>query len=449
MKNLFKKEIKIKPITVFFMLSISGIFISFVISLTTYAGPVDWFDMGGVASRRFMDFFGHFGLSSKKQELYQYAVGTQGIFPPINYAFYYPLYIISGGSAGLIPDEVLATTNFELIMNYVDYYMPVASMTFMYYCVGVSMILFCAIRNIGKKNEAVSVLLFLTLMFSAEFLWGAMQRGNAAMIVVVLLLVALHWKDSEKRWKKEGALLLIALCASMKLYPAIFGLLFLKEKRWKEALRLTLYGLFLFFVPFAFFGGVEAIKLWFSYAAEAGNILRIGRINYIGGVVDTLALYLSRGAITTGLGVITKIISVCYLVLMLLLALFSKSRYRTLFFLCCGMIFFPVNANRYTLAYLSLPLILYIKEAPDDRPWVIMFLYGLLFSMPELYGMMGKWTLEGIIFFGSTAMDEYLYFIAYLLGLSVTIREIVFLARIKRYKSNRPLNKVIQVESLI
>jgi hypothetical protein len=364
--------------------------------------------------------------------LYQFAVGTQGIFPPINYVIYYPLYVISGGSAGLIPDEVLATANFELIMNNVDYYMPVAAMTFVYYCIAVSMILFFAIRSIGKRNEKVSVLLFLTLMFSAEFLWGAMQRGNSAMIVAVLLPVAMYWRDSKAGWKRECALLLIGLCAAMKLYPAIFGLLYLKEKRWKEALRLTIYGLLLFFVPFAFFGGLEAVKLWFQYAAEAWNILRIGRINYISGVIDTIALYLSGGSIVMGLGATTKILSVCYLALMLLLALFSKNKYRTLFFLSCAMTFFPVNANRYTLTYLSLPLIFYIKEEPDDRPWAIMFLYGLLFSMPGLYGIVEKWIIQGVVFFDSTAMDEYLYFVAYLLGIAVVIREIASHIRIRR-----------------
>lgn len=432
MKNLLKTEVEVTPITLFFMVSITGIIISFIIALTPYAGPVDWFDMGGVASRRFMDFFAHFGFSSKKQELYQYATGMWGLFPPINYIFYYPLFLLSGGQPVLIPDEVLATSNFELITDYVESYMPVSSMTFMYYCIFVSFILFCIIRSIGKKRETVSILLFLTLMFSAEYLWGTLQRGNAAMIVVVLLLLALYWKESEIKWKRECALLLTALCAAMKIYPAIFGLLYLKEKRWKEALRLTLYGLLLFFVPFAFFGGIEALKLWFGYVGEAGQILRIGRINYISGIVDTIALYLSGGTVTTGLGIYSRLISVAYLVLMLLLALFSKSKYRTMFFLCCAMIFFPINANRYTLAYLSIPLIFYIKEEPEGKPWVTMLLYGLLFSMPSLYGIISKWALVGIIFFDTMAMDEYLYIIAYLLGFAVLIREIISLVQTKR-----------------
>lgn len=88
MKNLLKTEVEVTPITLFFMVSITEIIISFIIALTPYAGPVDWFDMGGVASRRFMDFFAHFGFSSKKQELYQYATGMWGLFPPINLLFF-------------------------------------------------------------------------------------------------------------------------------------------------------------------------------------------------------------------------------------------------------------------------------------------------------------------------------------------------------------------------
>lgn len=434
--NLLKKEIEVKPITLFFLVSISGILVSCVISLSPWAGPVDWFDMGGAASRRFMDFYGHFGFSSKKQELYHYATGMWGLFPPINYVIYYPMYLMSGGSPGLIPDEVLASANFELITNYIENNMPVAPMTFVYYCIIISLILYCTISDIGKKNKMVSTLLFLTLMFSAEFLWGTLQRGNAATITVVLMLVSLHWKNSDKGWKRELALILMAFSAAMKLYPAIFGLLYLKEKRWKEAIRLTIYGLLLFFVPFAFFGGVEAMKLWFGYIKDTGNLFRIGRVNYIIGVVDTIAYYASGGTIFYGLGAISKIISICYLVLMLFLALISKNRYRTMFFLCCAMTFFPVNANRYTLAYLSLPLIFFIKEDPDEKPWITLFLFGLLFSMPGLYGIMEEWIPYGIIFFGSTAMDEYLYLIAYLLCLVVVIKEIYSFIPIRKVDTN-------------
>ncbi|MBQ9783212.1 MAG: DUF2029 domain-containing protein [Clostridia bacterium] len=51
---------------------------------------------------------------------------------------------------------------------------------------------------------------------------------------------------------------MIAVAAGIKLYPAIFGLLYVKEKRWSETLRLIAYGVLFFVVSFAFLADLEA-----------------------------------------------------------------------------------------------------------------------------------------------------------------------------------------------
>ena len=54
--------------------------------------------------------------------------------------------------------------------------------------------------------------------------------------------------------EKEAALLFIAFADGLKLYPAILGVLYLAEKRYREAGRLVVYGVVLFFLPFGFLG---------------------------------------------------------------------------------------------------------------------------------------------------------------------------------------------------
>ena len=132
--------------------------------------------------------------------------------------------------------------------------------------------LFLSINKIlhayGEKK--VSIFFFL-IIFSAPFFAGAIERGNIALAVVPLLLFALYFKDSENERMKEVALILIAIATGIKIYPAIFGLLYLREKRWKEACRLLFYGLVVFFIPFIFTGGVDGIVQYMKILITSGR----------------------------------------------------------------------------------------------------------------------------------------------------------------------------------
>ena len=52
---------------------------------------------------------------------------------------------------------------------------------------------------------------------------------------------------------------MFSLAAGFKLYSALFGLLWIKERKYKDTLRLLLYGVLAFFAPFVFFGGINGI----------------------------------------------------------------------------------------------------------------------------------------------------------------------------------------------
>ncbi len=74
------------------------------------------------------------------------------------------------------------------------------------------------------------------------------------------------------------------LCSTIKGYPAIFGILLIWEKRWKEAIRLMIYGLlFCFWPAFALIGtGFKYnITQWLVNLGENGEkiyVLHITRV---------------------------------------------------------------------------------------------------------------------------------------------------------------------------
>lgn len=100
-----------------------------------------------------------------------------------------------------------------------------------------------------KKNIMIGVLLF-----SYPFFLYAFERGNPVMYTMFFLWGGIVLKDSNSKFLRELGLIFVAISAGFKLYPALFGFIWLAEKRYKEAVRLVIYGLMAFFIPFLFVG---------------------------------------------------------------------------------------------------------------------------------------------------------------------------------------------------
>lgn len=133
---------------------------------------------------------------------------------------------------------------------------------------------------------------FLCILFSVPLLFGAVERGNLTMYVAALVLIAAQLRNSKDPFQREVALFLIAIAAGLKFYPAFMGLLYLQEKRYKEAGRLIVYGAVCVFVPFAFFGGLDGLKLLLSNLAQlAVENQYSGRIQFFKGALSFLKIH--------------------------------------------------------------------------------------------------------------------------------------------------------------
>ena len=121
--------------------------------------------------------------------------------------------------------------------------------------------IFALFRLYRGKSIASKKWMAALFMCSYPF-WLAIERGNMSLLVLILLMYAMALKDSAKSWEREVALLLFAVAAALTLSPAVFGLLYLISKRYKEAARLIIYGVLLFFLPFVFFQGVLGFQIF-------------------------------------------------------------------------------------------------------------------------------------------------------------------------------------------
>lgn len=424
-----KDQIKSDPRILFYIICIAGFSIYLITNVILGVDVLKWMVQENNPEIRFFDFFMHVRFTSDPSNLYAIPVDdTQGCFPPLSYVMYYLLYRLIYVK-GFIPGR----SEMEAMSG--------AYLVYVYYTLAVAFLLFFSIYLLSKERDIKkSLLIFVCIMMSCPFLGGGFLTGNSAMLVLAMLLLFLAFKDSESKVLREVALVLLAICAGFKIYPAVFGLLYLKEKRFKEAIRVTIYGIILFCLPFVFFGGANGVKLWLGHIKGTMGLYLLGRIEYIQGVVYML---LSKMGVSVEAGfgkVCMSAIPVLFVLVMILLATLSKSKYRTILFLVAAITFYPTNAFRYTLAYFAIPLIIWLQDSRDEafslgrsERLVFVILNSMVFSIPVLLGFITNFELGT----GNwNSVEIWIYVSAYILILVEIIYQIVDTVRGKSSVSN-------------
>ena len=429
MKERISKHLS--PFSIFVIFTLLG-FAGYLFYAVRYGAVItDFFAMENI-DLLFCDLIMHVEYVGDPKMLYvDRAIGWQGCFPPLSYLFYYLF------SRMLSRDGAVPGVDFSIEeANYLYFFI-------VYYSIAVAFLLLYGIWRFGKDDGKRRVMIcFVCLMLSVPFYAGGMSVANSTMIVMALLLVALKFREEESPVRKELALIIIAVCAGFKIYPAIFGLFYLTDKRFKEAARLTIYGIVLFFTPFAFFGGINGFTHWLSNVKETMGFKDYGRIQSIRGLMYTLA---RNHNVEAGIpDILYSVVPILIVLLMLVLAAVSEDRYRRVFFLCAVMAFYPNNAYRYTLAYLSIPFIMLFMEKADKKPDVFIYietiLFSLIYAMPVLYGKKWKFHISTDIY-TYTHVERWIYFFGYLLLITVVIHEIHERASYDRTRRDEPCHK--------
>lgn len=330
----------------------------------------------------YMDFFNHITYARYPDETYYET--HHACFPALAYIFYYAL-------SRVLPMD--ATVKFSPGET-----SPYAMLIYVFY-----MILLCFLFALLVKKllaqEGKAVAAFTALLLVSNCFISVIERGNSAMIVLLLLMGAMLLRNSEKPWQREVALLLIAIAAGLKIYPAMFGLLYLVEKRYKEAARLLLYGILLFFVPFLFFGGFDALLQFLKNQELVQELESVDQISLQS--IRTAVHYFSDKF--TGnprnLESIEQIVPFLFAGVNALFVLSKKTAlWEKVFLLCSIMVFFPAWSGSYTPIYFVIPMLLFLHErkesfavrGKDIYSCVIGVCFALAFSMIFLVTSKGE-----------------------------------------------------------
>ncbi len=307
----------------------------------------------------FMDFFNHIFYVQEPSNVYD--VNFNACFPPLAYMLYWLLAQMLPADT-VVMDDPSALTSYALLL-YVTYY------------VLLGILLYDSIRRLytargGRQNDSLWITLFASM--SGVFIFSVIWTGNSALIACILLLRALELRDKEDRARKELALILIAVAAGLKIYPAVFGILYLKERRYKEAGRLIVYGILCFFVPFVFFGGIHGLFQMLQNQRELHSQVYYGwkSIQSTWNQIDNRFLHLN-------LQIVGRLLTAMYAIFAVVGVWLAQDVWKKLFLLCSIMVIVPFWAGSYTPFYLIIPLIYFLTEKRNHRAD---YVYAILFA---------------------------------------------------------------------
>lgn len=404
LKNKLRLLVRMEPLTLYLFISLFSTALFFLLLPFLGQHGFDWLIMENNSHYESADYFLCILFSLGKQNVYHF--GIDACYSPLSYAFFYCISKMT--SAGELLKEVdLFSIPYEQMINMTSELLasPYQLMAFLLYITAGIFLYVFAIEelNINKRKKQ---LLILTIISSVPLMFGAVERGNLTMYVAALVLIAFILKDSSSPVKREIALLLIAIAAGLKFYPAFMGLLYLKEKRFKEAGRLIGYGLFFVFVPFLFFGGWDGmLQLLKSLSALAIQNNYTGRVQFFKGVITAFGIHGKAGSL----------LNMVFILMLILFMLATKNKTRMMTYLAAALAFYPPNAYRYTLLFFLLPMFAWIEEESGKRTvcsYVTAVLLSFIFSIPTIFGLCTNFKLN-FGFYTLTYVEFFIYLAAW------------------------------------
>lgn len=202
----------------------------------------------------FMDFFNSIQYGRKP-----YTAGV--IYPPLINL----IYAIFGMG---IPDSVKA----QGTLAYRTSLQGIVALV-LFYVVAV-LLYIIAWKGDSRFTNKEKIFLITATFFTLPFIF-AVERGNSLLWCVPLTMLFVNNYNKKEKRKRILAIVALALAASMKMYPAFFGILLVREKKWKEALTAVVVGAITMFAPFLLMEkGNRSPLLWLSNIAKTSEMFQ-------------------------------------------------------------------------------------------------------------------------------------------------------------------------------
>ncbi len=255
-----------------------------------------------------------------------------------------------------------------------------------------------ALQREGYAPRKKNLLTFLIIAsFPVIFM---VERGNIVVLALVALVIFVQNYGDESPARREVALVALAVAAALKLYPALFGLVMLADKRYRDAVRAALYTIVLLILPSFCFGGPVALwhvlKNTFSFSAtgqNATNFMSQYNLSPETGTAILCGLYLFAIAFLILSSFVQKKVWKTWMFVGAVLLTFSSifSAYNWLLLLPALITFlrterlFGINWAYFFL--MSLPFYIYIPKPMQDNGLIVLIALMIALSVIESIGL--------------------------------------------------------------
>ena len=200
----------------------------------------------------------------------------------------------------------------------------------------------------------------------------------------------------------------LAVAVGLKIYPAIFAFLLLKDKRYWAFFRTVLYSAVFFIAPFFLFGGFESMKIFFAKLLGASNVMEGRGYRFKVNYANTFGYLSERFSLNDAATfLLTKIIPYFMFVLGMIAAFFVKEKWKAVLLFACFLVGIPGFSSVYTLTFFAIPLIFLLNEGRKNKIINYVFLLLMILIMiPKPFGTIytdAKWYQQNMSI--STLLD--------------------------------------------
>lgn len=239
---------------------------------------------------------------------------------------------------------------------------------------GLGILFYDTLQRSKSKIAAFATSLFLVISFPMIY---CIQRGNIILLSLLLSVFFVFYRNSENKVIRELSYIALALAAGIKIFPALFGLLLINDKKYKEAGRLVIYGVLAFFVPFAFYGGIDGFLCFinniFAFSGDKTTYYSISGTS-ISNVLSWIALGFGMD-----LSLTIKIAKLIVYAGCIFVFVFAKEDWKKLTAIFLIIANVDSLARFYILIFLLIPFVSYIlKHSSGKMNTVFGILFGVL-----------------------------------------------------------------------
>lgn len=327
----------------------------------------------GIPNDSFMDFFNSVSHAMGREP---YALAA--IYPPLCYAFYWVCGMLMGNDAMAILENHYAS-QLELKQ------LTLPMLVFLAYFTITLVIFLWLLTQMKQGKRYEKVWLACVIMCSVPFIYQ-FERANIIFLSLLFTMVFFWLKDSTNKWLRELSYICLAIAAALKIYPAIFGILLVVEKRYKDAIRLMIYGIVFFFVPFLFvrggFGTIPTFLENLTYTSTEYSATREGyKVNFSALISYAATQVSSNKILWEQIGeksaLLISALGICVLP-------WIKKNWKRVLLLTCILVGLPNMSFEYTVIFMIIPLIMFLdgeKNRVDKIVYTTLFIL-IFFPLP-------------------------------------------------------------------